>query len=342
MQEQKISNGMKLLITGGAGFIGSNFIHYILNKYPDYKIVNLDKLTYAGNLDNLKDIEKDPRYKFVKGDICDKSLVEEIIKDIDAVVHFAAESHVDKSILNPENCLKTNILGTHTLLEAAKNHKIKKFIHIGTDEEYGSIKEGSFKEDAPLSPSSPYSSSKAAATLLALSYYKTFNFPVIVTRSSNNFGPYQYPEKVIPLFITNLLENREVPVYGYGLNRRDWIYVLDNCEAIDLVLQKGKEGEIYNIGAPDNEISNIELTCLIADDLKKPSSFIKFITDRPGHDFRYALNCDKIHGLGFFPKYNFRNGLDETIKWYKNNETWWKKLKSGEYLEYYKKQYEQR
>jgi len=331
---------MKLLITGGAGFIGSNFIHYILEKYPDYQIINLDKLTYAGNLDNLKDIEKDPHYRFVKGDICDKAIVEELMKDVDVAVHFAAESHVDRSILNPEDFLKTNVFGTYTLLEAAKNCEIKKFVQIGTDEEYGSIREGSFREDDPLEPSSPYSSSKAAATLLVLSYYKTYHLPVIVTRSSNNFGPYQYPEKVIPLFITNLLENREVPVYSYGLNRRDWIYVLDNCEAIDLVLQQGKEGEIYNIGASINEISNIELTRLILEMLGKPASFIKFVKDRPGHDFRYALNCEKIHNLGFSPAHNLKQGLEKTIKWYQNNEEWWRKIKSGEYLKYYKKQYE--
>lgn len=332
----------KILITGGAGFIGSNFIHYLLNKYPDCKIVNLDKLTYAGNLDNLKDIEKDSHYRFVKGDICDKAIAEELMKGADAVVNFAAESHADRSILNPENFLKTNILGTYVLLEAAKNCNVKRFIQISTDEVYGSIQEGLFKETDNLSPSSPYSASKASSEMMAIAYYKTYNLPIIITRSSNNFGPYQYPEKIIPLFITNFLENREVPVYGYGLNRRDWIYVLDNCEAIDLVLQKGKEGEIYNIGASENEISNIELTCLIAETLKAPASFIKFVKDRPGHDFRYALNCEKIHNLGFSPKYSFKKGLEETIKWYQENEGWWKKLKSGEYLEYYKKQYSER
>lgn len=331
---------MKILVTGGAGFIGSNFIRYILNKYPNYQIINLDLLTYAGNLDNLKDVEKNPHYRFVKGDICDKNLVNKLIKEVEAVIHFAAETHVDRSILGPSEFLRTNVFGTYTLLEAAKEAKISRFIQIGTDEEYGSAPKGYFKESDPLNPSNPYSVSKAAASLLSLSYFRTYNLPVIVLRPTNNFGPYQYPEKIIPLFITNLLENKPIPLYGYGLNRRDWLFVLDNCRAIDLVLHSGKIGEIYNLGAKDNEISNVELTCLIVERLKKPTHLIKFVKDRPGHDFRYALDTRKIEELGFYPEYNLEKGLETTIKWYQENQWWWKKLKNKEFEKYYQQQYQ--
>ena len=261
---------MKLLITGGAGFIGSNFIHYILGKYPHYKIVNLDKLTYCGNLDNLKKVENDPRYKFIKGDICDKEKVDEIFEEEkpDLVVNFAAETHVDRSILNPDIFTKTNILGTHILLETARKFKIKRFLHISTDETYGSLKSGKFREDDILAPNSPYSASKASADLLVRSYYKTFSLPVIITRSSNNYGPYQFPEKVIPLFISNILENKKIPLYGTGKNIRDWIYVLDNCEGLDTVLHNGETGEIYNIGG-GNEKTNLELAKIILSELGK-------------------------------------------------------------------------
>jgi len=332
---------MKLLITGGLGFIGSNFIRLILKKYPDYKVVNLDIQNYAGNPNNLKDVEDNPQYGFIKGDICDEKLVEDIFstEKPDALVHFAAASHVDRSILGPQEFVRTNVLGTQVLLDAARHHKIGRFVHIGTDEEYGSIQQGSFRETDPLNPSSPYSSSKAAASLLALSYFNTFHLPVIVTRSSNNFGCNQYPEKVIPLFITNLIEGKKVPLYGDGFNVRDWLYVLDNCKAIDEVLHKGKEGEIYNVGG-DNEFSNIELTKLLLKFLEKDASYIEYVKDRPGHDRRYSLDCSKIkEKLNWQPKFEFNYGIYLTADWYRKNEWWWKPLKSGEYLEYYKKQY---
>jgi dTDP-glucose 4,6-dehydratase len=288
----------------------------------------------------LKDVEKDKRYKFIKGDICDGVLLDKIFRKEKPgfVVNFAAESHVDRSILDPAIFLKTNIVGVQVLLDVAKKYKIKKFEHISTDEVYGSINKGKFKETDVLLPNSPYAASKAAADLLARSYYKTFNLPVLITRSSNNFGPYQYPEKLIPLFITNLLENKKVPLYGKGLNVRDWIYVLDNCAGIDFVLHKGKLGEIYNIGG-GNEKSNLDITKIILKELKKDFSFVKYVKDRPGHDFRYALDASKIKKLGWSPKYNFEKAIKETIEWYKNNTLWWKKIKSGEYLKYYKNQY---
>jgi len=315
----------RILITGGCGFIGSNFIRYILNTHPDYYIVNLDKLTYAGRLENLQDIADHPRYKFIKGDICDKNLVEGIIKDIDEVINFAAESHVDRSIVDPEEFLRTNIFGVYILLEAAKKYKIKKFIQIGTDEVYGSIKRGKFRETDRIAPSSPYSASKAGADLLCQSYFKTYGLPVIITRSSNNFGPFQFPEKVIPLFVTNLLRNKKVPLYGSGKNVRDWLYVLDNCQAIDFVLGKGKVGEIYNIGG-GQEKQNIEITKTILKNLGKDESWIEYVTDRLGHDWRYALDCRKIEKLGWRPKYKFEEAIRETIEWYKNNQWWWKPL----------------
>lgn len=331
----------KILITGGCGFIGSNFIHYILKKYSNYQIINLDKLTYAGNLENLSDIEKNPRYKFIKGDICDRKLVNKIMKDIDWVVNFAAATHVDRSILEPFEFIKTNVVGVEILLEAAKKYKIKKFLQISTDECYGDIKKGKAKETDPLLPNSPYASSKAAADLIVRAYFKTYNLPVLITRSSNNFGPYQYPEKLIPLFITNLLENKKVPLYGTGKNVRDWIYVLDNCSGIDVVLHKGKIGEIYNIGG-GNEKTNLEITKIILKELKKDETWIEYVKDRPGHDFRYALDSSKIKRLGWRPKYKFKEAIRETIKWYKKNQKWWKRIKSGEFLNYYKRQYKNR
>jgi len=321
---------MKLLITGGAGFIGSNFIHYLLKKYRNCQVVNFDKLTYCGNLDNLRDIEKDPRYKFVKGDICNEKLVNRIVSKEKpfAILNFAAETHVDRSILSPKSFAETDIIGTQMLLEAARKHKVKRFVQISTDEVYGSIKKGKFKETDPLSPSSPYSASKAGADLLAMSYYKTFSLPVLITRSSNNFGPYQYPEKLIPLFITNLLEDKKVPLYGNGLNVRDWIYVWDNCAGIDVVLRKGKVGETYNIGG-GNEKTNIEITKAILGELGKDESFIEYVKDRPGHDFRYALDTRKIKKLGWKPKHKFKEAIKETVKWYKENEWWWRGLKKS-------------
>jgi len=317
-------------VTGGAGFIGSNFIRYIIKKYPQYEIINLDKLAYAGNLDNLKDIEKNSNYTFVKGDICDRKIVDELSKDVEVILNFAAQSHVDRSIIDASDFIRTNIEGTYNLLEAAKKHNLDRFIQIGTDECYGSIDEGSFKETSLLSPSSPYAASKAAADMVVHSYRVTFNLPTIVARSSNNFGPYQYPEKIIPLFITNALEDKPVPLYGDGMNVRDWLYVVDNCEAIDLILHKGKEGEIYNIGG-GNELRNIDLTRIVLKILGKPESLIQPVKDRPGHDRRYSLDCSKIEReLDWTPRFDFEMALEETVKWYVDNQWWWKKIKDKE------------
>lgn len=316
----------KILITGGAGFIGSNFTRYFLNKYSDYRIVNLDKLTYAGNRDNLRDIEKDPRYTFVKGDICSMDTVEKAAKGCQAIINFAAETHVDRSIIKPDDFINTNIRGVHRLLEITNKYKIPKFVQISTDEVYGSRIKGYFKEGDSLSPSSPYSASKAAADLLCYSYYVTYKTPVMITRSTNNFGQFHFPEKVIPLFITNAIDNKALPVYADGMNRRDWIYVLDNCEAVDCVFRKGKPGEIYNI-AGGNEMANIRLTRLVLRMMNKPDKLIKFVKDRPGHDKRYALNCSKIKRLGWRPKYDFEEALKITVQWYKKNEWWWRPLR---------------
>jgi len=317
---------MRILVTGGCGFIGSNFIRRIFEKYPAYKIINLDKLTYCGNPDNLRDIEGDKHYAFIKGDICDKKIVNKITKDCDAVVNFAAESHVDRSISDASEFIRTNIHGVYTLLEAAKKYNVKRFIQISTDEVYGSINRGSFKETSPIHPNSPYSAAKAGGDHLAMAYYTTFKTPVIITRSSNNFGPYQYPEKVIPLFITNLLENKKVPLYGDGLNVCDWLYVLDNCSAIDLILHKGRIGEVYNIGG-SFEIPNIELTKIILKNLGKTDKMINYVSDRLGHDRRYSLDSRKVRKLGWRPSKNFNIAIKETINWYKNNTTWWQKLR---------------
>ncbi len=318
---------MKLLITGGCGFIGSNFIRHILRKYPDYKIINLDKLTYAGNPENLRDIEKDNNYTFVQGDICDNLLANKLIRACDYLVNFAACTHVDRSIKDSKEFIKTNVLGVHTLLEAVRrNNHLKLFLHISTDEVYGSVLKGKSKETDNLKPNSPYAASKAAGDLLIRSYYATYNLPVIITRSANNFGPFQYPEKVIPLFITNLLEGKKAPLYGDGLNERDWLFVDDNCQAIDTVLHKGKTGGIYNIGA-GNSKKNIKLTEKILEFLNKDKSFIKYVADRPGHDRRYALDCSQARNLGWKPAYSLSRGLKLTIDWYRNNPQWWKKIK---------------
>ncbi|CAG0971188.1 dTDP-glucose 4,6-dehydratase [Methanosarcinales archaeon] len=315
---------LKLLVTGGLGFIGSNFIRHMLVKYPGYEIINLDKQTYAGNPDNLKDIETN--YTFIRGDICDSKVVNKLMEKVDHVVHFAAESHVDRSIEDASVFVKTNVLGTFTLLDAALRHNIRKFIHISTDEVYGSITRGSFVETDILTPSSPYSSSKAGSDLLAQSYFITHKLPVIITRCTNNFGPYQYPEKLIPLFITNLIENRKVPVYGTGKNVRDWIYVLDHCKAVDFILHKGSTGEIYNIGG-GAEKTNIEITKRILEMLKMDGSMIEYVKDRPGHDLRYSLDCSKLTLLGWKPEHDFDEALVHTVKWYIENRWWWDKLK---------------
>jgi len=318
---------MRLLVTGGAGFIGSHFIRHVLRAHPGYEIVNLDKLTYAGNLSNLKDIEGNKRYSFWKGDICDSKATLSAIKDCDAVINFAAETHVDRSIRDAGSFIRTDVYGTYMLLEAARKNNVKRFLQISTDEVYGSVENGSFKETDPLQPSSPYSASKAGGDVLALSYAVTYGLPVLLTRSSNNFGPYQYPEKLIPLFITNLLEGKEVPLYGDGRNIRDWIYVQDNCEAIDFVFHHGSEGEIYNVGG-GNEKTNLEITRMLLTALDKDASFIKRVKDRVGHDRRYSLNCEKINKLGWRPRFTFENALMQTVRWYKENMAWWRKLKA--------------
>lgn len=335
---------MNLLITGGAGFIGSNFIHYILKKYPDYKITNLDLLTYAGNLENLQEAENNSNYKFVKGDITDKNLVSSLVKDADTIVHFAAESHVDRSILDASAFIHTNIIGTHILLEAAKNNGNKRFHHISTDEVFGSLgsSDSAFSENTAYDPRSPYSASKAASDHLVRAYFHTYGLPVTISNCSNNYGPYHFPEKLIPLFITNLIEGKKVPLYGDGMNVRDWLYVEDHCKAIDLIIHKGRIGETYCIGG-NSEKTNKEITDKILKIMDKDESSIEFVKDRPGHDKRYAINFSKIEReLGWKPTVTFDEGLAKTIEWYKNNEGWWKNIKSGEYEKYYAKQYGQK
>lgn len=318
---------MKLLVTGGAGFIGNCFIRHILNKYPDYQVINLDALTYAGNLENLKDVENNPNYKFVHGNICDKKLVKELMQKVDCCVNFAAESHVDRSISGPEIFIETNVAGTLNLLQNAKEAKIQRYLQVSTDEVYGSLgKEGYFTEETPIAPNSPYSASKASADLLVRAYFETYKMPVLITRCSNNYGPYQYPEKLIPLFISNLLKGEKVPVYGDGMNIRDWLYVYDHCSAIDAVLHKGKEGEVYNIGG-NNEKANIEITKLLIKKLGKDESSIRYIEDRLGHDRRYAIDSAKIKKeLGWEPSLTFEEGIKLTIEWYLNNEEWIKSI----------------
>lgn len=339
------STKMNLLVTGGAGFIGSNFIRSMLRKYAEYRIVNVDKLTYAGNLENLEDIENDVRYEFRRLDICDKGAVGKLVEErgIDAVVNFAAESHVDRSILGAEEFVRTNIEGTNNLLEIAKQGGVKRFVQVSTDEVYGSLgMSGKFTEHTPLHPNSPYSASKASADLLALAYEHTFGLPVLVTRCSNNYGPFQFPEKLIPLMIVNALNGKQLPVYGDGKNVRDWLHVMDHCSAIDLVLHRGKIGEIYNIGG-NNEWANVDIVRLILKHLGKPESLIMYVKDRPGHDRRYAIDSTKIQTeLGWTPSYTFEQGIGETIDWYLGHENWWKKVISGEYKKYYQKQYEER
>jgi len=332
---------MKLLVCGGAGFIGSNYVRYVLNKRPEDSVVVLDKLTYAGNRANLTDVSDDPRFEFVLGDIADARLVRDVICDVDAVVNFAAETHVDRSILFPEEFIRTDIVGTFTLLEAVRDLNVPRYLQISTDEVYGYILDGKFTEKSPLDPSSPYSASKAGGDLLVLAYYRTFGVPALVTRSSNNYGPYQYPEKLIPLFITNAMDDLPLPVYGDGRQVRDWLHVLDNCEAIDMVLREGEDGAVYNIGG-DCELENIELTRTILAETGKPESLIEFVEDRPGHDVRYALEIDRIRELGWEPSTDFAGGLKDTIRWYIENEDWWRPLKDRAFREYYEKQYGER
>jgi len=333
----------KILVTGGCGFIGSNFIRFLLKESPDIEIINLDALTYAGNPENLKDIEKNERYAFVKGDIADGAVAAAAARGATCIVNFAAESHVDRSIHTPGMFLRTNVHGTLTLLEAALETGIERFMQVSTDEVYGSLgPEGKFTESSPLAPNSPYSASKAAADLLVRSFHKTYALDTVITRCSNNYGPYQFPEKLIPLMITNALEGKELPVYGDGLNVRDWIHVEDHCRALWTALEKGAAGQTYNIGG-GNEIENIKLVKMILKILGKPERLIKFVKDRPGHDRRYAIDCTKLRKeLGWQPRIRFEEGLDATVRWYIDNKEWWRKIKSGQYLEYYKKQYHDR
>ena len=334
-----------VLVTGGAGFIGSNFVRYLLTAHPQLHVVNFDKLTYAGNLENLKDVEAHPGYRFVRGDICVRKEIDDAIRkhDADAVVHFAAESHVDRSIMGAGVFVETNVLGTQTVLEAARELKVGRVVHVSTDEVYGSLGGlGKFTESTPLHPNSPYAASKAGSDLIALAYHHTFGVPVMVTRCSNNYGPYQFPEKLIPLMIANALDNKPLPVYGEGLNVRDWLHVQDHCAAIDLVLQRGTPGGVYNIGG-DNEWKNIDIVKLLLRTLGRPESLIAFVRDRPGHDLRYAIDATKIMTeLGWRPRMTFERGLAETVEWYRSNEPWWRRVMRGEYQEYYKEMYADR
>jgi len=338
------SDSVKLLVTGGAGFIGSNFIIHILKSQPNYQVVNLDKLTYAGNLENLKIIETNPGYRFIKGDIADSERVHNLLAEgFDAIVNFAAESHVDRSIEDPSPFIESNIKGTQVLLEGARRYQVDRFVQISTDEVYGSLNtEGRSREESPLLPSSPYAASKAAADLLCMAYYRTYRSPVIITRCCNNYGPYQFPEKLIPLIITNALEGKPVPIYGDGLNKRDWIYVTDHCRAIETVISKGKPGHIYNIGT-SSETTNLEVVNHILDIMKKPRSLINFVKDRPGHDRRYALDTTKIKkALNWQPVTPFAEGLKKTVDWYLSEKDWWQRIKKGEYAQYYERMYSQR
>jgi dTDP-glucose 4,6-dehydratase len=332
---------MKVLVTGGCGFICSNFIRYFNRKHPYYKILNVDKLTYAGNLENLKGLEKKGNYHFVRADISSASVMRRIFEKFkpDAVINFAAETHVDRSILSPAPFIKTNVVGVGVLLNLSLKYNVKKFLQISTDEVYGSILHGSFREDSPLDPSSPYAASKAAADALVTSYYKTHGLPTLITRSSNNYGPYQFPEKLIPLVILNTMNNKKVPVYGDGMNVRDWLFVEDNCEAIDLVFHCGKVGEIYNIGG-ENELTNLFVVKFILKLLNKSENLITFVKDRPGHDRRYSLSLGKIRRqIGWHPKISFETGIKRTIEWYRKNQKWLKNAQSGEYRNFYKKYY---
>jgi dTDP-glucose 4,6-dehydratase len=329
---------VKLLVTGGSGFIGSNFIRHVLTTHADDRVINLDKLTYAGNPANLADLERDPRYTFVQGDVCDGKIVRDACRDIDAIVNFAAESHVDRSLMEPDAFLKTDVFGVFTLLEAVRELKIPRFLHISTDEVYGSVERGSSRESDPVRPTNPYSASKAGGDLLAMAYWHTHRVPVVITRSSNNFGSHQYPEKVIPLFVTNALDDKPLPLYGDGRNVRDWLYVLDNCAGIDLVLRRGADGEIYNIGG-GHEVENVVLTRQILMMTGKPETLIQPVKDRPGHDRRYSVDSKKIHQLGWTPRHRFGDALRATVEWYRDHESWWRPLKSGEFRAYYEKQY---
>lgn len=334
---------MKLFVTGGAGFIGSNFILYWLNKYPNDTIINYDKLTYAGNLENLSSVQNDPRYTFIQGDICNQKLVDTSTKDVDIIVHFAAESHVDRSIIDASPFIQTNVVGTHVLLESALKNKVSRFHHISTDEVFGALPLNSdtkFTDNTPYDPHSPYSASKAASDHLVRAYGDTYGLQFTLSNCSNNFGPYHFPEKFIPLAITNILEGKKVPVYGDGLYVRDWLYVVDHCEAIDLIIHKGTIGKTYLVGGQTQEIANIDVIKKIIQIMGVDESVIEYVKDRPGHDRRYAIDWSTIHKeLGWSPRHTFESALEETVRWFKQNKDWWQRIKTGQYQDYYKKQY---
>lgn len=333
---------MRLLVTGGAGFVGSNFIRLVLAERPHWPIVNLDKLTYAGNLENLRDIEDNPRYRFVQGDICDESAVSEVAAGCDVIVNFAAETHVDRSIMDPMTFLRTDMEGTFVLLAAVREGKAGQLLQVSTDEVYGSIAQGSADESYPARPSSPYSASKAGADMLCLSYWATYGTPVVITRGANNIGPYQYPEKVVPLFVTNALDDVALPLYGDGMQVRDYTYVEDHCRGVLLALEKGQPGEVYNIGA-DNEMPNLDMARFLLAEIGKPESLIEHVKDRPGHDRRYAVDSTKLRSLGWAPRYDATEALRATVRWYADNRWWWEPIKSGErYRQYYQQQYGKR
>jgi len=332
---------MRILVTGGAGFIGSNYCRFVLREHPEDEVVNFDKLTYAGNRENLREMEGDGRYSFVRGDICEEKVVEGVMGEVDAVVNFAAETHVDRSIQHAGAFVDTDIKGLYVLLEAARKHGIARFVHVSTDEVYGSIESGSFKEGDALSPSSPYSASKAGGELMAKAYERTFGYQILITRGSNTYGPYQYPEKVVPLFVTNALDDTELPLYGDGMNVRDWLYVDDHCAGIDVVLREGVLGEAYNVGA-DQERTNLELTREILKLMGTGEELIKYVKDRPGHDRRYSINSSKLRAVGWQPEVGFEEGMARTVGWYRENETWWRRLKDGSYREYYREMYANR
>ncbi len=329
----------RVLVTGGAGFIGSHYVHHALAAHPDWRVTVLDKLTYAGNPANLEDLKGNPRYVFLKGDIASKTDVERAMEGgVDILMNFAAETHVDRSIGDPEGFIRTDIYGAYTLLEAARERKVKAFVQISTDEVYGSVASGQSRETDALMPSNPYSASKAAADRLAYSYFATYRLPVFISRASNNFGPRQYPEKVIPLFVTNALSDEPLPLYGDGQNVRDWLYVTDHCAALDVMLERGTPGEVYNIGG-GSERRNIEITEMILDRLRKPRTLLRHVQDRPGHDRRYALDCSRIQALGWSPRVRFEEGLERTVSWYADNRAWWQPIKTGDYLSYYRAHY---
>jgi dTDP-glucose 4,6-dehydratase len=332
---------MKLLVTGGAGFIGSNFVRYVLGRYPDYRVTVLDKLTYAGNLDNLGDVSGDPRFTFVRGDVADPDAVDPLVGAADAVVNFAAETHVDRSLMDAGAFIETDVRGTWVLLEAARRHGTGRFLQVSTDEVYGHVPTGGSVEGDPVAPRSPYSASKAGGDLMVMAYRSSYGLPVLITRGSNTIGPYQYPEKVVPVFVTNALDDQPLPVYGDGGALRDYIYVTDHCAGIDAVLHHGREGEVYNVGG-GNQIDTMVLARAILAHLGKPERLIQFVPDRPGHDRRYSLDCSKLIGLGWRPRHTFESALAATVDWYVRNEAWWRRIKSGEYREYYRRNYAER